>query len=99
MSDRPADERDTLEIWAHFSTDEPGTGPVPDVSGASMIVVSAEEEGGETLARHTLPMPGRAVIDGMVARTARALAVDVADYTNRCAERSNPPAVPIMPAP
>lgn len=99
MSDRPAHERDNLEIWAHFSTDEPGTGPVPDVAGASEIVVSAEEEGGGTLASHTLPLPGRAAIDQWVARRVRALAIDVRDYPNRCAERSDPPAVPVMPAP
>jgi hypothetical protein len=99
MSDRPAHERGSLEIWAHFSTDEPGTGPVPDVAGAREIVVSAEEEGGQTLASHTLPLPGRPAIDQLVAGTVRALALDVADYPNRCAERSDPPAVPVMPLP
>ena len=86
MSDLPEYDRQSLEILASFMAEGPREVPVPDVTDADEIVVTAEEEGGETLARYSIALPGRDVIDEVVARAVPALEAAAADFRNRCWE-------------
>lgn len=99
MGDLPDHDRELLEIFPEVRTIPPSMGPVPDLAGAKEIVMSAEEEGGQTLASRTLMLPDRALVDAAVAEAVPALAADVADYRSRCRETSTPRALPPMPRP
>lgn len=99
MSDLPAYEPGSSELWAGFSADQPGMGPVPDLANATEVVVIAEEEGGETLARRTISLPGRTAIDLMIAEAVPVLAADAADYRARCRETAQSPTPPPVPGP
>jgi hypothetical protein len=99
MSDLPSYDRERLRASATFSDDEPGQGPVPDLAGAAEIVITAEEEGGETLARSAIPLPARTLVEEMIAQVAPALVADAADYRTLCRDTSQPLPVPPMPPP
>ncbi len=92
MSDLPDHDREQLEIWPEVRTMPPSMGPVPDLDGAGEVVLSAEEEGGETLASHAISLPDRPLVDAAIAEAVPALAAAVADYRNRCREARQPPA-------
>jgi hypothetical protein len=98
MSDLPDYEREQLELWPEIRTSPPSMGPVPDLAGADEVVISAEEEGGETLASHAISLPDRALVDAAVAEAVPALAAAVADYRARCREERQPPRLQAMPA-
>ena len=86
MSDLPEFDPERLELLASFMADAPRPVPVPDVTDQDEVLVTAEEEGGETLARYSIALPGRDVIDEAVARAVPALEAAAADFRNRCWE-------------
>jgi len=97
MSDLPAYEREHLRTTASFESGKPGEGPVPDLSHAAEITVTAEEEGGETLATDSMPLPGAEMMARIIPRLAAALESDAADYRTRCRDVTQPLPVPSMP--
>lgn len=99
MSDLPDYERESLEIAPEVRGIPPSTGPVPDLIGAREVTISAEEEGGETLASHAILLPDRALIDAAIAEAVPALAAAVADYRDRCREVRQAPGLQPVPAP
>jgi hypothetical protein len=99
MSDLPDHDREQLEIFPEVRSIPPSMGPVPDLAGASEVALSAEEEGGETLASRAIPLPGRGLVDAAIAEAVPALAAAAADYRSRCRETSPPPALTPMPRP
>ncbi|HTU10499.1 MAG TPA: hypothetical protein VMG08_06315 [Allosphingosinicella sp.] len=86
MSDLREFDTQRLELLASFMADSPRPVPVPDVTDQDEVLVTVEEEGGETLARYTLALPGRDVIDEVVAQAVPALEAMAADFRNRCSE-------------
>jgi hypothetical protein len=86
MNDMPEFDRERLELRANFMAEAPRPVPVPDVTDADEALVTAEEEGGETLARYSIALPGRDVIDEVVSRAVPALEAAAADFRNRCWE-------------
>ncbi len=86
MSDLPEFDPERLELLASFMAGAPRPVPVPDVTDADEALVTAEEEGGETLARYAVALPGRDVIDEVVARALPAIEAMAADFRNRCWE-------------
>lgn len=98
MSDLQAYERDHLRVRGMFSISGPARGPVPDLTNASEIVMTAEEEGGVTLARTVIRLPSRDTVQAMVARVAPMLVTDAADYHTLCRDVTLPlPVPPSMP--
>jgi hypothetical protein len=98
-SDVPDYDRDGLDISPEIRSIPASMGPMPDLTGAREVVISAEEEGGETLASRAIPLPGRALVDAAIAEAVPALAAAAADYRSRCRETSPPPALTPMPRP
>lgn len=90
MSEVPDYDRELLEIAPEVRTIPPSMGPVPDLTGAHEVVLSAEEEGGETLASRAIPLPDRAVVDAAIAEAVPPLTAAVADYRNQCWEARRP---------
>jgi hypothetical protein len=90
MSDLPDDDRENLEIAPEVRNIPPSMGPMPDLTGAHEVVMSAEEEGGETLASYAISVPDRAVVDAAIAEAVPALAAAIADYRNQCWEARRP---------
>jgi hypothetical protein len=90
MSDLPDDDRENLEIAPEVRTIPPSMGPVPDLTGASEVVISAEEEGSETLASFAIPLPDRTLLDAAIAEAVPALTAAIADYRNQCREARRP---------
>ena len=86
MDAMPEFDRERLELLASFMAGSPRPVPVPDVTDADEALVTVEEEGGETLARYSIALPGRDVIDEIVARAVPALEAAAADFRNRCWE-------------
>lgn len=97
MSDLPDDDREALEIWPEVRNIPPSMGPVPDLTGAHEVVLSVEEEGGETLASRAIPLPDRALVDAAIAEAVPPLAAAVADYRNRCREEREETATEPLP--
>ena len=91
MSDLSEYDRQTLEIGAEFRTDPPGAGPIPDFVNAAGIVLTAEEEGGATLARSSIRLPPREFVSRVIAQAAPALSAAAADYRTQCREIGAPP--------
>jgi hypothetical protein len=83
LSDLPDYDHDGLEISPEVRSIPPSMGPVPDLAGASEVVMSAEEEGGETLASRAISLPSRALLDAAIAEAVPALAIIVPDR-DRC---------------
>ncbi|HYD12130.1 MAG TPA: hypothetical protein VEC11_04730 [Allosphingosinicella sp.] len=84
MSDLPEFDPERMELLGSFMAGSPRPVPVPDVTDESEVLVTVEEEGGETLARYAVALPGRDVIDEVVARAVPALEAMAADFRNRC---------------
>ncbi|HYI48073.1 MAG TPA: hypothetical protein VEX35_06365 [Allosphingosinicella sp.] len=103
LSDLPDYERGQPEFSVGFSghITEAGRGPdvVPELMDATEAVLSAEEEGGETLAREPITLPGRALIEEAVAEAAPAIAAAAADYRRLCREEGQPPQMQPIPSP
>ena len=97
MSDLPDYERESLEIAPEVRSIPSSMGPVPDLIGAREVTISADEEGGETLASHGILLPDRALIDAAIARAAPALAAATAEYRDQCVEARRPPRMEAMP--
>ena len=97
MSDLPEFDPERLELLASFMADAPRPVPVPDVTDADEVLVTAEEEGGETLARYAIALPGRDLIEAVIAQAEPALAAAAADYRNRCREDGQPPTMEPVP--
>lgn len=101
MSDLPDYEREQLEISPEVRSTPPSMGPVPDMAGASEVVISAEEESGETLASRALPLPDRALVDAAIAEAVPALDAAAANYRALCRNIAapQPPMLEPMPLP
>jgi hypothetical protein len=102
-SELPDYDRQTLELWVDFTSHPPEAGRtpdlLPDLADAGEAVLSAEEEGGETLASYSISLPGRALIEWAVAEAAPALDAAAADYRTQCQEEGQPPRMSAMPPP
>jgi len=103
MSELPDYDRQQLELWVDFSghPSEAGRVPdmLPDLMDAREAVLTAEQEGGETLASFALALPGRALVQQAIAEAAPALTAAAADYRTRCREEGQPPRMEAMPMP
>jgi hypothetical protein len=98
MSDLQTYERNHLKVHGMFRTSGPTRGPVPDLTNATEIVMTAEEEGGATLARSVIRLPSQDIVQAMVAQVAPMLVTDAADYRTRCRDVTLPiPVPPPMP--
>lgn len=98
LSDLPDEAHDGLEISPEVRSIPPSMGPVPDLAGASEVVMSAEEEGGETLASRAISLPSRALLDAAIAQAVPVLAAIVPDR-GRCRDETLHAAPTLPPAP
>lgn len=85
-SDLDDSNREHPRILASFMAEAPRAVPVPNVTDMDEVLVTAEEEGGETLARYTVALPGQDLIDGVIGRAVPVLEAMAADFRNRCWE-------------
>jgi hypothetical protein len=101
ISDLPDWQVHDLTIVASFSADLPQSGPMPDLSNAAEILISAEEEGGERLAGISLRLPSQALLREVATRAIPSLDHYAADYRTRCrvARPTQAPPAPPTPAP